>query len=106
MLKCGLAVLVLDADVARRPDGRPLLNGLFAMPRTKGRQRLICDKRPSSAGERRLQWARLPYGPMLARVVLRPGYALRASGDDLSNYFYLLHDHPEYLQCVRPFTEW
>lgn len=40
--------------------------------------------------ERRLNWCQLPAGHMLGQLILEPHQSVRASGDDLSNYFYLI----------------
>ena len=41
---------------------------------------------------------RLPYGPQFSRVVLSDHQGIRASGDDLSDYFYALIDS----ESIRP----
>ena len=54
MLQLGMATLVPEDQVPRRPDGRPLLAGWFAVPHKEGSDRLILDRRPQSATESRL----------------------------------------------------
>lgn len=55
------------------PVGVPLLAGLFEIVVGPENFRLVFDRRPQNAGERRLVWLRLPPGSMFARLVLRPG---------------------------------
>ena len=97
LLKSGMCVLIKEADIERRPDGRLLLSGLFAVPHKADRDRLIVDKRPPNAGETRLKWARLPLGSQMCHLLLRPSQHIRGSGDDLSNYFYQLKESPQML---------
>ena len=70
MLEAGMAMLWNVKNVARRLDGREIINGMFAVPSSASKDRLIIDLRPASAGERRLRWGRLPYGPMFLLLVL------------------------------------
>lgn len=51
---------------------------------------MINDRRPLNLRERRLNWCQLPAGPMLTQLILNKGESIRASGDDLQNYFYLI----------------
>ena len=63
LLACGAAVLVPARKVPTF-RGRPLVGGLFAVPKIKDgkrSQRLIVDRRPQNSVERRLQWLELPY---------------------------------------------
>ena len=39
----------------------------------------------------------MPHGSQLTQIVLRPGESIRGSGDDLSNYFYVLSHHPDWV---------
>ena len=95
LLSTGMAVLIPDRLVAGHEGfpGRRLLNGCFGVPHKHG-LRAIFDCRPANQGERRLRWTCLPCGPMLAWLRLRRSEGLRASGDDLSNWFYQLSETP------------
>ena len=88
LLRRGLAVLVPVDKVPRRPDGTPLAGGLFSVAKDLDHDRLIFDRRPQNATERRLNWICLPGAAQLQRIVLRYDQCLRGSGDDL--------------RCVRP----
>ena len=90
LTRSGMAVLVEESRIPRRPGGGLLLGGLFAVPHKASTDRLIFDRRPQNAEEARLGWAALPLGAQLSRLVLGRGSAVRASGDDLRTYFYAL----------------
>jgi hypothetical protein len=87
LMSAKMTLWLPESEIARREDGRLLLNGCFAVPHRKG-QRAIFYGRPANAGEARLRWATLPNGPMLCDITLKRDEVLRASGDDLENYFY------------------
>ena len=93
LLSTRMARLIPEKEVARRRDGRLLLNGCFAVFHPKG-QRCIFDCRPANAGELRLPWCRLPIGPMLCWLQVSRREIIRGSGDDLSNWFYQLNEAP------------
>ena len=90
MVASGQAELVEESSLPRGRDGSLLKGGLFAVPHSKGRQRLILDRRPLNAVEQKLPWCHLPHGSLYKRVVLEPGETIRGSGDDLESYFFLL----------------
>ena len=96
MLQAGVAVLVPEEDVAQRPEGGPLVGGLFGVWKAnkKGLEmRLIFDRRPQNAEEARLGWLRLPEAAQLQRLVLGTYEGARGSGEDLvCYYFYLEHE--------------
>ena len=94
LLSTGMAVPIAEAAIARRSDGRPLLNGAFAVAHKKG-QRAIFDCRPANASERRLTWGSLPAGPMFCGLRIPRALGLRGSGDDLENWFYQLQEAGE-----------
>ena len=72
-------------------EGRRLIKGgLFCVPHKVESDRLINDRRPLNARENRLGWCQLPAGHLLTQLILSPSESVRASGDDLSNYFYLI----------------
>ena len=58
--------------------------------------RLIIDRRPQNSTEDRLCWKTLPHGSLLSQIYLNPDEHLRCSGDDFSNYFYLLSHAPNW----------
>ena len=62
MLRAGLTALVGIEDVPVDPStGRPIAGGLFGTgKKNKKLLRLVFDRRPQNAQERRLRWARLP----------------------------------------------
>ena len=77
-------------------DGHRIIKGgLFCVPHKSTSDRLINDRRPLNAREHRLNWCELPAGPMLTQLILEDNQSVRCSGDDLSNYFYLI----KHLDC-------
>jgi len=98
LLRTGTATLIPAEDVALGPTGQPLVGGLFTVDHSKELDRLINDRRPLNAAERRLEWASLPLGAQLCQLVLEDGDLCRASGDDISKYFYQL----EHLESWLP----
>jgi len=95
LLETKMAVLIRESDVARTEEGDLILAGLFTVAHKKLLDRLIFDRRPQNYHEYRYQWARLPLGPQLCRILLDSKHGLRGSGDDLRTYFYQLK------QCSR-----
>ena len=93
LVKCGLASLIPEEEVAVGADFRKLIAGLFTVPHKPESDRLIIDRRPQNATEARLRWATLPHGSLLGQIRLEPHEDIRGSGDDVSNYFYLLRRH-------------
>lgn len=72
-------------------EGRRLIKGgLFCVPHKDVSDRLINERRPANLRERRLGWCQLPNGALLSQLILESWESVRASGDDLSNYFYLI----------------
>ena len=86
----GMAELVLEDAVPCDNRGRKLLAGLFAVEHKPTSDRMIVDRRPQNCTERRLGWAQLPHGTMLCHLRLQPWEDIRASGFDISNFFYNL----------------
>ena len=78
-------------------NGKLVKGGLFCVPHKPTSDRLINDRRPLNARESRLDWSKLPAGHMLCQLVLEKNESIRCSGDDLSNYFYLIKHSPEWL---------
>ena len=77
-------------------DGHRIIKGgLFCVPHKATSDRLINDRRPLNIREHRLDWCELPAGPMLTQLILDGDQSVRCSGDDLSNYFYLI----KHLDC-------
>ena len=102
-----MASLIPASEVARDPNGRALLAGMFGVDHEIDRDRLVVDRRPHNYYERRLQWSRLPQGAQLARLVLLRGQGVRGSGNDLRTYFYTLRNAPQARPrnaFGRPFT--
>ena len=72
-------------------DGPKMIKGgLFCVAHKPTSDRLINDRRPLNARENRLGWCALPAGHMLGQLILEDHQSVRCSGDDLSNYFYLI----------------
>ena len=97
LLESGVATLIPEKLALRDESGNIVSAGLFAVPHKPDSDRIICDRRPLNELERRLVWARLPHGALLTQLIVPKGFSVRGSGDDLSNYFYLLEHKPEWL---------
>ena len=97
LLESGVATLIPEKLALRDESGNIVSAGLFAVPHKPDSDRIICDRRPLNELERRLVWARLPHGALLTQLIVPKGFSVRGSGDDLSNYFYLLEQKPEWL---------
>lgn len=90
LLDAGVATIIPEHLGLRNSKGEIISGGLFAVDRKPHSDRIILDRRPFNELERRLVWAKLPHGSLLTQLIVPPGYSVRGSGDDLSNYFYLL----------------
>ena len=90
LVHCGLASLIDEQNVPLDQNNRKLLAGIFTVPHKAESDRLIIDRRPQNSTENRLRWCTLPHGSLLTQIHLGPHEHIRGSGDDLSNYFYLL----------------
>ena len=97
LLSSGMATLIPASEAVTDSSGSIISGGLFAVPHKPASDRVINDRRPFNIGENRLDWSKLPHGSLLTQLVLPPGHSIRASGDDLSNYFYLIQHLPEWL---------
>ena len=97
LLDSGVATLIPQELALRDSQGKVISGGLFAVPHKPHSDRIICDRRPLNELERRLVWAKLPHGALLTQIIVPKGYSVRGSGDDLSNYFYLLKHKEEWL---------
>jgi hypothetical protein len=107
LLDTSMAVLVESALLPRTVGGRILVGGLFGVPKSSGKIRLIFDRRPQNFTEERVNWSLLPSAAQLGRIVLPKGKVLRGSGSDLSNYYYNIAHHPEWVvhnAVGRPLT--
>ena len=82
LLKCKVCVLVPAEDCPKDTEGNLMTGGLFGVAHKPTSDRLINDRRPFNAGERRLGWARLPCGVQLCQLVVGDGEEVVASGDD------------------------
>eukprot|EP00438_Fugacium_kawagutii_P011070 Skav217204 [mRNA] locus=scaffold3544:98164:102639:+ [translate_table: standard] len=80
----------VPAEEALQEDGQVIKGGLFCVPHKQDSDRLINDRRPLNLREKRLGWCQLPSGVLLTQIILEDHQSIRASGDDLSNYFYLI----------------
>ena len=79
--------------------GRPLSGGFFCVAKKNKKQlRLIFDRRPQNATERRLHWLRLPNAGMLRHFVLGPREVLRGSGSDIEVYFFRLEHEDSWVK--------
>lgn len=97
LLASGVAALLPERLAVRDPDGNCITGGLFAVDHKPDSDRIILDRRPFNEIERRLVWARLPHGCLLTQLIVPRGWSVRGSGDDLSNYFYLLKHQEAWL---------
>ncbi len=97
LLSSRMAVLVPFETALRDTLGNVITGGLFCVKSKPLFDRLINDRRPFNAVEDQLGWAELPQGCMYCQAVLGPGDSIRGSGDDLSNYFYMLQHHPNWI---------
>ena len=86
LLDRGMASLIRESDVECDSSGRPLLAGLLGVPHRNG-LRMIFDRRPENCGDARLHWAHLPLGAQFTRAVIKPGWTIRGSGEDLKTCF-------------------
>lgn len=110
----GVACLIPVEQALHDAAGNVISGGLFAVPHKAETDRIILDRRPQNELERRLVMARLPHGSLLTQLILPKGFSIRGSGDDLSNFFYLLKHTEEWLgrNCVGEpfdggkFTDW
>ena len=102
LLNSGVCVLIPEEMALRDHNNKIVSAGLFAVPHKESSDRVICDRRPQNQIERRLVWARLPHGCLLTQIILPKNCSIRGSGDDLSNYFYLLKHQDKWLHrnCV------
>ena len=106
LVDSGMVEFIPFDSVPHDRYGRKLVSGLFTVEHKAESDRLIIDRRALNAGEHRLKWCTLPHGSLLTQIRLGPGEVLRGSGDDLSNYFYLLSNPPNWRhRCAigRPF---
>ena len=97
LLESGVAVLIPEELGLRDSRGELITGGLFAVDHKPTSDRIILDRRPFNELERRLVWAKLPHGSLLTQLIVPPGFSIRGSGDDLSNYFYLLKHQEAWL---------
>lgn len=97
LLESGVATIIPAELGMRDSDGRLITGGLFAVDHKPNSDRVILDRRPFNELERRLVWAKLPHGSLLTQLIVPRGYSIRGSGDDLSNYFYLIKHHEDWL---------
>ena len=94
LLDRSLALLIPEEHVLKDAVGRLVTAGFFCVPHKPETDRIITDRRPQNSTEDRLEWAQLPQGCLLYQLVLKDNESVRASGDDISNYFHLLkHRH-------------
>ena len=97
LLDSGVAVLLPEEEALYDSKGCLISGGLFGVPHKAHSDRIINDRRPFNQSERRLVWAKLPHGTLLTQLVLSKELSVRASGDDLRNFFYLLKHREEWL---------
>jgi hypothetical protein len=93
LLATGMARLIHIDEIPLGPTGKPLVGGLFAVPKDADKDRLIYDRRVQNHGEHRLNWLNLPNASLLCQLRLEDGEYLRGSGDDLRNYYYCISHH-------------
>ena len=91
LLASGVACLLPVDRALRDAEGNVISGGLFAVPHKADSDCVILDRRPQNELERRFVMAELPHGSLLTQLIIPKGYSIRGSGDDLSNFFYLLY---------------
>jgi len=97
MLDCDMAALIEESAIPRDAQGCLELGGAFWGPHTRGRQRLIFDRRPQNAQEHSLNWCDLPHGVLFTRMFLEPDETARGSGDDVEVFYFQLAQQHEFL---------
>ena len=70
LIRRNMALLIPEEDIPVGLDGSRLVGGWFAVDHTRGRLRLIFDRRLQNSTERTLTWPRLPSGCQLQHIVL------------------------------------
>ena len=98
LLDTDMAVLVPEHELPRDRRGKLMQGGLFCVEKNAQEDRLIFDRRPENATMPRLEWAALPSAACFARMLLEPCQYLRASGDDLRNFYYMLRLPPNWVR--------
>ena len=98
LLSTDMAVLVPEAELPRDQAGNLMQGGLFSVGKNDSEDRLIFDRRPENATMPRLDWAALPSAACFTRMLLSPSQFLRASGDDLRNFYYTLRLPPGWVK--------
>ncbi|CAE8718795.1 unnamed protein product, partial [Polarella glacialis] len=73
LLEAKMGVLVESELLLKTPAGRIPVGGLFGVPKSGGRLRLIFDRRPQISPSVRVEWSWLPAVAQLGRGVLREG---------------------------------
>lgn len=97
LIGCDMACLLEESEIPVGPDGRPLVGGWFAVDHSRGRQRLIFDRRPQNSTETLLSsWIDLRSGTQLIHLIMDPGDCVRGSGEDLECYFYQFAHEPNW----------
>ena len=82
---CGMGSFVEEKKLWQTgPCGKPVLltAGWFAVDHETALGRLICDRRPRNAAERRLHLAKLPSGTQFTALQLRKGETVRGCVDN------------------------
>ena len=77
-------------NVPRRARRKLLRAGMFAVAIKRRTIDSLSIVAPKNWCEKRFNWARLPCGPQLSRLLIPRGCGVRGSGDDLKNFFYNL----------------
>ena len=97
LIEAGVATLIPTSMALRDKEGNIVSGGLFAVAHKEATDRIILDRRPQNELEKRVIMAKLPHGSLFTQLIIPKSCSIRASGDDLSNYFYLLKHHEEWL---------
>jgi hypothetical protein len=97
LLNIEMVVLIPEEEIPKGPDGKTLVGRWFSVDHTRGRQRLIFDRRPQNSTEEVLtDWMDLPLGCQLQHLSLDPHETVRGLGDDLACYSYALRHEPNW----------
>ena len=88
LLEAHMAVLVAEDELPQHPrTGQLLKGGCFGVAHTRGRQRLVYDRRALNECETDLapEWLWLPHGTQWADLLLQPPDCVRAAMADSTN---------------------
>ena len=89
LLRRAARIGLVGAEYAYGIDMREA-GGAFCVSKPNGRLRLIADKRVRNWKDQLLGKCRLPHGARFSRMLLPKTHALRMSGRDLKDYYFIM----------------